>query len=126
MSSFPEPQGHVIDATLLQGPRFPSGNLFLVPCDMWQSSAFEIDVPDWDREKCLEQGRLERAGRDQSHRVSLGCISASLASSDRERRTRLRAVLLCLSQRHRGAVLVPLGTCSEQEHGADKRAAELV
>lgn len=93
---------------------------------MWQSSAFEIDVPDCDREKCLEQGRLERAGRDQSHRESLGCISAFLASSDRQRRTWLRAVFLCLSQGHGEAVLVPLGMCSEQEHNADKRTAELV
>lgn len=93
---------------------------------MWQSSAFQIDVPDCDREKCLGQGRLERAGRDQSHRVSLGCISASLASSDSERRTQLRAVLLCLSQGHGEAVLVPLGMWSEQEHNADKRTAEPV
>lgn len=93
---------------------------------MWQSSAFQIDVPDCDREKCLGQGRLERAGRDQSHSVSLGCISASLASSDSERRTQLRAVLLCLSQGHGEAVLVPLGMWSEQEHNADKRTAEPV
>lgn len=78
---------------------------------MWQSSAFEIDVPDCDREKCLGQGRLERAGMDQSHRMSLGCISASLAASDREKRTWLRAVLLCQSQGHGETVLVPLGMC---------------
>ena len=57
--------------------------MFPVICDSRLNLRAEIDVPDRDGEKCLGQGRWERASREQSHRTARGHVSTFLASFNR-------------------------------------------
>ena len=63
-------------------------------CDNPLNFKYEIDVPDCDGEKCLKQGRLEGAGKGQSHGMAHGHVSTSPASSNRQRG---RTIGLCVS-----------------------------